>query len=67
MSHKETNMFIEYDWTFNVYRPRFGQSFIAFRGERSFPTLADARAALKSAGLKLGRKTDTRTWSVETD
>lgn len=58
-------MFIEYDWTFNVYRPRFGDTFIAFRGERSWTSLQDARDALQMAGMKLGEKTDTHTWSVE--
>ncbi len=59
-------MFIEYDWTFMVYRPRFGLTFTDIRGERSFDSLADCRAALAAAGLRLGRKTDSRTWKVET-
>ena len=58
-------MFLEYDWTFGVYRPRFGSSFIDFRGDRSWPTMADAKAALRAAGLRVGKKTDSRTWSIE--
>jgi hypothetical protein len=59
-------MFLEYDWTFNVYRPRFGDRFIAFRGWYSFESLDHARCELGYAGLKLGRKTDSRTWKIET-
>jgi len=58
-------MFLEYDWTFDVYRPRFGSSWIDVLGERSWPSIVDARAALKACGLRLGRKTDSRTWSIE--
>lgn len=57
-------MYLEYDWTFDCYRPRFGRSWIDVRGERSWPTLQDAKLALSSAKLKLGRKTDTRTWEI---
>ncbi|MGH7024178.1 MAG: hypothetical protein ACREEB_11395 [Caulobacteraceae bacterium] len=58
-------MFLEYDWTFNVYRPRFGAAFIDVRGERSWPSLAEAKAALADAGLTLGAKTDSRSWRIE--
>jgi rubredoxin len=58
-------MFLEYDWTFNVYRPRLGDTFTDVRGERSWESLADAKWALKLCGLKLGRKTDSRTWAIE--
>lgn len=33
-------------------------------GERSWPTLGEARAALAHCGLKLGRKTGSRTWTI---
>lgn len=58
-------MYLEYDWTFGVYRPRFGAVFTDIRGERSWPSMAEAKAALKAAGLRLGRKTDSRTWKIE--
>ena len=58
-------MYLEYDWSFNVYRPRFGHAFISFRGERSWPSLENAKEALRLAGCKLGRKTDSRTWKIE--
>ena len=57
-------MFLEFDWTFNVYRPRFGDRFTDVRGERSFETLKDARWALRMAGLRLGDKTNSRTWRI---
>jgi hypothetical protein len=59
-------MFLEYDWTFNVYRPRFGAAFTDIRGWRSFESLREARDVLSSCGLRLGRKTDSRTWAIET-
>lgn len=59
-------MHLEYDWTFNVYRPRLGFTFVAVRGERSWPTMDEAKEALRSAGLKVGRRTDTRSWAIET-
>lgn len=58
-------MFLEYDWTFNCYRARFGQSFIDVRGARYWDTMADARFWLAQAGLKVGRKTDSRTWAID--
>lgn len=58
-------MFLEYDWTSNCYRPRLGNVFIAVREERSWPTLSEARAALANAGLRLGKKTDSRSWAIE--
>jgi len=57
-------MYLEYDWTFNVYRPRFGDTFIAWRGERSFESFAAAKAAIEAAGSKIGKKTDSRTWEI---
>ena len=58
-------MFLEYDWTFNVYRARLGQTFTDIRGVRYWESLKDAKAALASCGLKLTKKTDTRTWKIE--
>jgi len=58
-------LYLEFNWTANAYQPRFGDSFIDVRGERSFFTLADAKHALECAGLKLGDKTDSRTWRIE--
>ena len=60
-------MFLEYDWTFNVYRPRLGDTFIAWRGQRSFESLEHAREALALSGCRLGKKTDSRTWRIESD
>lgn len=58
-------LFIEFDWSFEVYRFRIGaDNFTDFRGWRSFPSLRDWRDALRPHGLKIGRKTDTRTWEV---
>lgn len=59
-------MYLEYNWTFCRWQARFGSTFTDIRGERSFASLADAKAALKAAGLKLGRKTDSRTYAIET-
>lgn len=58
-------MYLEYDWTFGVYRPRFGQTFTDIRGERSFSSLADAKYALAVCKLALGKKTDSRTWEIK--
>lgn len=58
-------MFLEYDWTFDVYRPRLGDTFTDVNGWRSFASLADAKWELGLVGLKLGKKTDTRTWRIE--
>lgn len=57
-------MFVEYDWTFNVYRFRFGDTFTDWRGFRSLPSLSEVKALLGEAGCKLGRKTDSRTWAI---
>ena len=56
-------MFLEYDWTYDAYRPRLGDGFPSIT--RSFETLAAARHALRLVGLRLGVKTDPRTWQVE--
>ena len=59
-------MFVEFNWTANAYQFRFGDVFTDVRGWRSAPSLSDVRTILAQAGLRLGRKTDSRTWSIET-
>ena len=58
-------MYLEYDWTYSVYRPRFGNTFTSVNGWQSFPSLAVAKAELAVVKLKVGRKTDSRTWQIE--
>jgi hypothetical protein len=58
-------MYREYDWTFNVYRPRIGDTFTSVNGMRSFESLDDAKQVLRWCNLRLGKKTDTRTWRIE--
>lgn len=57
-------MFLEYDWAFNVYRPRLGSTFTDIRGHRSFVTLDEAKRVLKSCGLVLAGKSASRTWKI---
>jgi hypothetical protein len=57
-------MYLEYDWTSMVFRLRLGEVWTDLDGVRSFDSLQEVRAALGRKGLKLGRKTDTRTWEV---
>jgi hypothetical protein len=57
-------MFLEYNWTFGCFQPRFGGCFTAVNGWRSFATLDDAKFELGIVGLRLGRKTGTRTWEI---
>lgn len=58
-------MFLEYDWMFDVYRPRLGRDgFTDIRGHRSFPSIVIAKNVLAQCGLKIGRKTGTRTWAI---
>ena len=57
-------IFIELDWTVGVYRFRIGQSFTDFRGVRSLPSLKEWRAFLAEHGMRIGTKTDSRTWRV---
>ena len=57
-------MYLEYDWSFMVWRPRFGQTFIDVRGARYWPTRRDAAEALAAANLRLGRKTASRTYEI---
>ena len=56
-------MFLEYDWTSNTYHSHFGGAFPSI--EHSFETLAAARHALRLIGLRIGAKTDARTWRIE--
>jgi hypothetical protein len=58
-------MFLEFNWTANVYQFRFGSVFTDVRGYRSAESLDEARSILSMAGLKLGKKTDSRTWAIE--
>ena len=58
-------LYLEYDWTFNVYRVRFGSTFIDWRGYRSFASKADAKYILGLAGCKIGKKTDSRSWAID--
>ena len=57
-------MYLEFDWTFNVYRPRFGDTFITINGQRSFESKGEAVVVLAHHKLKLGKKTDSRTWEI---
>ena len=56
-------MFLEYDWTSNTYRARLGDALMSI--EHSFGTRAAARHALRLVGLRIGDKTDERTWRIE--
>lgn len=57
-------MYLEYDWAFGVYRPRFGDTFTGIRGVTFYESLPAAKKHLAQCGLSLGRKTDTRTWQI---
>lgn len=57
-------MFLEYDPAFMCYRPRLGLIFTDVMGRRYFDTLKEARETLARCGLALGKKTDTRTWTI---
>jgi hypothetical protein len=50
---------LEFDWTSNAYRSHVGDV------EHSFDTLAAARHALRLVGLRVGTKTNPRTWRIE--
>jgi hypothetical protein len=56
-------MLLEYDWASDMYRSRLSDGFTSI--EHSFETLAAARHALRLIGLRLGAKTDARTWRIE--
>jgi hypothetical protein len=54
-------MFLEYDRTFNAFRSHLGGAFTS----HYFETLTAARHDLRLIGLRLGAKTDPRTWRIE--
>jgi hypothetical protein len=56
-------MFLEYDGASNAYRSHLCGAFTSV--EHSFETLAAARHALHLVGLRIGAKTDERTWRIE--
>jgi hypothetical protein len=56
-------MFLEFDWASNTYRSRLSDALMS--SEHSFGTLADARHPLHLVGLRVGAKTDSRTWRIE--
>jgi hypothetical protein len=58
-------MFLEFNWTANVYIFRFGDVPTSVLGYRSAESLDEARWILSTAKLKLGKKTDSRTWAIE--
>jgi hypothetical protein len=58
-------MYLEYNWTAGVYIFRVGDVPTDVRGYRSAESLEEARWILSTAGLKLGKKTDSRTWAIE--
>lgn len=60
-------MYLEYDWTFDCYRPRLGEVFTSVNGWRSFESLDDAKWNLAVCKLALGKKTDSRTWQIVAD
>lgn len=58
-------MYLEYDWSFDCYRVRFGDVFTDWRGWRYFASLDEATDVLSQTGNRVGRKTASRTWSIE--
>jgi hypothetical protein len=58
-------MYLEFDWTFNVDPPRLGDVFTGVNGWRSFEAMTTAKAELALVGLRVGKKTDGRTWKIE--
>jgi hypothetical protein len=57
-------MYLEFNWTANVYQFRFGHSFIDVRGFRSAESIDEAKYILGLAKLKVGKKTASRTWEI---
>ena len=49
----------------NVDRPRLGDVFTGVNGWRSFEDMTTAKAELALVGLRVGKKTDRRTWKIE--
>ncbi len=58
-------MYVEFDWTFNVDRPRLGDVFAGVNRWRSFEDMTTAKAELALVGLRVGKKTDRRAWKIE--
>ena len=58
-------MYLEFDWSLLVFRARFGDSFISIRDHYSFATMDEAKRILHHCGLRVGKKTDTRTWRIQ--
>jgi hypothetical protein len=56
-------MFLEYDGTSNTYRTHLCDALPA--KPHAFETLAAARHDLRLIGLRIGDKTDERTWRIE--
>jgi hypothetical protein len=56
-------MFLEYDWASNTYHSHLCDGFTWI--DHSFETLAAARHPLRLVGLRIGAKTDARTWRIE--
>ena len=56
-------MFLEYDRTSDTYRARLGDAGTSIA--HSFPTLADARHALRLVGLRIGARTDACLWRID--
>jgi hypothetical protein len=54
-------MFLKYDGTSNAFRSHLGGEFTS----HTFETLDDARHELRLIGLRIGAKTDERTWRIE--
>jgi hypothetical protein len=57
-------MYVEFNWTANVYQFRFGHTFTSVGGFHSAEDLEGVRWILSTCKLKLGKKTDTRTWEI---
>lgn len=58
-------MYLEYDWTFGVYRPRFRGVFTEINGYHFFQDMEEAKWVLRLRGLRVGKKTDSRSWRIE--
>ncbi len=56
-------MFLEYDGISNMFRSHLGGAGTSIA--HSFPTLADARHALRLVGLRIGPKTDACLWRID--
>jgi hypothetical protein len=57
------SMFLEYDGSSNTYRSHLCGAFTS--SVYYFETLAVAHHALRLVGLRIGARTDPRTWRIE--